>query len=243
MFLFFNKPKTEQDKELLKFLKNILGLKPGNILLYKTALIHKSKSHTDSRGHRVNNERLEYLGDTVLSTIIGDYLFKKYPHHGEGFLTEMRSKIVSRSSLNSLSKRIGLSQLIEYTHGRGGGFISMSGDAFEALTGAIYLDKGYDFTYKVLINRIFTSYMDVADMETIDWNYKSKIIDWGQKTKHRISYQVVDVTEFEKRKQYKIQIFIDSFPQEKAIAFSIKAAEQLASEKTYKRLQEHGFIE
>ena len=236
MFLFFKDTRTEQDKELLKFLKNILGIKPRNILLYKTALIHKSKSHKDSKGFRVNNERLEYLGDTVLSTIIGDYLFKKYPHQGEGFLTEMRSKIVSRSSLNALSKRIGLAQLIEYTHGRGGGYLSMSGDAFEALTGAIYLDKGYDFTYKVLINRIFTFYMNVADMETKDWNYKSKIIDWGQKTRHRISYQVVNITEDNKRKQYKVQIFIDSFPQETAIDFSIKAAEQLASEKTYKRL-------
>ncbi len=243
MFLFSKTPKTEQDRELLKFLKNILGFKPGNILLYKTALIHKSKSLKDDKGHRINNERLEYLGDTVLSTIIGDYLFKKYPHQGEGFLTEMRSKIVSRTSLNSLSKKIGLAQLIEYTHGKGVGYISMNGDAFEALIGAIYLDKGYDFTYKVLINRIFVSYMDFNTVETKEWNYKSKIIDWGQRTRHRISYQVADIIEIDRRKQYKIQIYIDSFPQETAIEFSIKAAEQLASEKTYKRLQEHGFID
>ena len=185
---------------------------------------------------------MEYLGDTVLSTIIGDYLFKKYPHQGEGFLTEMRSKIVSRSSLNALSKKIGLAQLIEYTHGKGGGYLSMSGDAFEALTGAIYLDKGYDFTYKVLIKRIFTIYLNVADLEAKDWNYKSKIIDWGQKTRHRISYQVIDVNEDNKRKQYKVQIFIDSFPQETAVDFSIKAAEQAASEKTYKRLADCGII-
>ncbi len=242
MFLFFRKTKTEQDKELLKFLRNILGLKPENILLYKTALIHKSKSHKDAKGNKINNERLEYLGDTVLSTIIGDYLFKKYPHQGEGFLTEMRSKIVSRASLNALSKKIGLSQLIEYTHGRGGGFISMSGDAFEALTGAIYLDKGYDFTYKVLINRIFTSYLDISDVETKDWNYKSKIIDWGQKTRHKVSYAVINVSEQDKRKQYKVQIFIDNFPQETAVAYSIKAAEQLASEKTFKRLVDSDII-
>lgn len=242
MFFFFKRRKTGQDKELLKFLKNILGVKPGNILLYKTALIHKSKTHKDSRGNKINNERLEYLGDTVLSTIVGDYLFKKYPYQGEGFLTEMRSKIVSRSSLNALSKKIGLSQLIEYTHGRGGGYLSMSGDAFEALTGAMYLDKGYDFTYKIVINRILTAYMNVSDMETKEWNYKSKIIDWGQKTRHRISYQVADIKEENKRKQYKIQIYIDSFPQETAVDFSIKAAEQSASEKTYKRLVSSGII-
>ncbi|MGP1514347.1 MAG: ribonuclease III [Bacteroidales bacterium] len=243
MVLFFKNAKTEQDKELLKFLKNILGFKPRNILLYKIALIHKSKSHRDNKGNKINNERLEYLGDTVLSTIIGDYLFKKYPHQGEGFLTEMRSKIVSRSSLNSLSKKIGLAKLIEYTHGKTGSFVSMTGDAFEALTGAIYLDRGYDFTYKILINRIFTSYINVSDMEKKEWNYKSKIIDWGQKTKHKISYQVVDVIEQDKRKQYKVQVFIDLFPQETAIDFSIKASEQLASEKTYKRLQNNGFID
>jgi len=242
MFLFHKNTKTEQDKELLKFLKNVLGFKPKNILLYKVALIHKSKSHKDNKGNRINNERLEYLGDTVLSTIIGDYLFKKYPHQGEGFLTEMRSKIVSRSSLNNLSKKIGLSQLIDYTHAKSGGFSSISGDAFEALTGAIYLDRGYNFTYKVLINRIFTSYISISDMETKEWNFKSKIIDWGQKTKHKISYQVVNIIEGNSCKQYKVQIFIDSFPQETAIAFSIKAAEQLASEKTYKRLLEDGIV-
>lgn len=240
--LFLHSKKTEQDKELLKFMKNILGFKPGNILLYKTALIHKSCSHTDRSGYKINNERLEYLGDTILSSIIGDYLFRKYPHQGEGFLTEMRSKIVSRVSLNALGHTIGLDKLLEYNKNSNFKFVSMAGDAFEAFTGALYLDKGYDFTYKTLINRIFTIYMDIPALETKDWNYKSKIIDWCQKTKHKISYEVSEVTTDSYRKQYKSQVVIDDVSEESAIAFSIKSAEQLASEKTYKKLIEQGII-
>ncbi|MBQ0113412.1 MAG: ribonuclease III [Bacteroidales bacterium] len=233
----------EHDKEIKKFLKNILGCKPGNILLYRIALIHKSKSHKDAKGYKINNERLEYLGDTVLSTIVGDFLFKKYPHHGEGFLTEMRSKIVSRASLNQLAKKIGLLDLIECNKGGNTQYISMSGDAFEAITGALYLDKGYDKTYKILINRILTVYVDVDSIENSDWNYKSKIIDWAQKTKRKISFEVINIDESAPRKQYKVEVRIDDVPQLTAVAFSIRAAEQLSAEKTFKKLVEQGVID
>lgn len=241
MFLFA-KHINEQEKSIIKFLKNILGCKPKNIFLYKTALIHKSCSHKDAKGNKINNERLEYLGDTVLSTIVGDYLFKKYPHQGEGFLTEMRAKIVSRSSLNFLSKKIGLSDLVEYSKSSNGGFDSLSGNAFEAMTGALYLDKGYKKTYEILINRVFMVYMDITQIEKTQWNFKSKIIDWAQKNKRQISFQVIDVVEVGHRKQYNTAVFIDNIQQESAVEFSIKASEQLASEKTYKRLEEHGII-
>ena len=242
MFLFRGHKTSRQDKNLHKFLKNILGVKPGNILLYKIALIHKSCSYKDNQGFRVNNERLEYLGDAVLSAIIGDFLFKKYPHQGEGFLTEMRSKIVSRYSLNALSKKIGLNELIEYHKGNGSQFISMDGDAFEAFIGALYLDKGYKKAYKVLIKRIFSVYVDCDSLESKQWNYKSKIIDWGQKTKHRVAFQVTDVDEKTYRKQYHVCLFIDDVPQESAVGYSIKAAEQLASEKSFTKLVEKGVI-
>jgi ribonuclease-3 len=241
MFLFFEK-NNKEDKELVDFLKNILGCKPKNILLYKTALIHKSRSHVDTKGNKINNERLEYLGDTVLSTIIGDFLFKKYPHQGEGFLTEMRSKIVSRATLNKLAQKIGLSKLIEYSKDSGSQYISMNGDAFEAISGALYLDKGYDKTYKILIKRVFSVYLDIDSMENTEWNYKSKIIDWGQKNKRPVSFQVIDTIDTPYRKQYKVQVMIDDEAQEIGIDFSIKSAEQLASEKTYKKLQEQGVI-
>lgn len=241
MFLFA-KHINEREKSIIKFLKNILGCKPKNIFIYKTALIHKSCSHKDSKGNKINNERLEYLGDTVLSTIVGDYLFKKYPHQGEGFLTEMRAKIVSRSSLNSLSKKIGLSDLVEYSKSSNGGYASLPGNAFEAMTGALYLDKGYKKTYEILINRVFMVYMDIAQVEKTQWNYKSKIIDWAQKNKKQISFQVINVVDLGYRKQYNTAVFIDNVQHENAVDFSIKTAEQLASEKTYKSLEQKGII-
>ena len=233
---------SKKDKELKLFLINVLGCKPKNISIYKLALIHKSYIHTDSKGHKMNNERLEYLGDTVLSTIVGDYLFKKYPYQGEGFLTEMRSKIVSRTSLNKLSFKIGLTQHIKYSRDNCTQFVSMDGDAFEAIVGAIYLDKGYKFTYNIITKKIFSIYLDIDSLENTDWNYKSKIIDWGQKTKQKVSFQVLDILENHSRKQYNVQVFVDEQGYETGIDYSIKAAEQLAAEKTYKLLQEKKII-
>lgn len=230
-----------RDKELKLFLRNILGCKPKNISIYKLALTHKSYYFKNSKGFRMNNERLEYLGDTVLSTITGDYLFKRYPYQGEGFLTEMRSKIVSRASLNKLAYKIGLSKHIQYIKDNGQ-FLSMDGNAFEAIVGAIYLDKGYPFTYNVITKKIFALYLDVDSLENTDWNFKSKLIDWGQKTKQKVSYQVINTNETTSRKQYTIQVYIDDVGQESAVDFSIKAAEQLASEKTYKKLVEENII-
>mgnify|MGYP000923682970 CR=1 FL=1 len=230
-----------RDKELKTFLRNTFGCKPKNLSVYKLALIHKSFLYKGSKGFRMNNERLEYLGDTVLSTIVGDYLFKKYPYQGEGFLTEMRSKIVGRSSLNKLAQKIGLIEHICYVKDSGH-FLSMNGDAFEAIVGAIYLDKGYTFTYKVITKKIFALYLDIDALETAEWNFKSKLIDWGQKTKQKVSYQVIDTQENHNRKQYTVQVLINQEPQEIAVDFSIKAAEQLASEKTYKKLVEENII-
>ena len=232
---FFNR--TNEDKELLMFLKNVLGCKPRNIFIYKQSLIHRSSSHKDSKGNKINNERLEYLGDTVLNTIVGHYLFKKYPYQGEGFMTEMRSKIVSRVSLNKLAIRIGLNKFIEYSKDTGGKFMSMDGDAFEALIGALYLDLGYDRTYKIITQRILNIHLDIDNLETTDWNYKGKIIDWGQRNRRTVSFEVIETTQNHARKQYKVQVLIDGEPQQSAVDYSIKAADQLAAEKTYKNLE------
>lgn len=230
----------KEDKELLKFLRNILGCKPKNISIYKLSLVHKSCSIKDSKGNKLNNERLEYLGDTVLSTIVGEFLFKKYPLKGEGFLTEMRSKIVSRASLNKLSVKIGLSNLIEYNRGaHSSSFGSVNGDAFEALVGAIYLDRGYNFTYKILTKKILSIHLDIDELENTTWNYKSKIIDWCQKNRKKISFEVVESKLINHRMHYIVQILIDEQPQEQAEDYSIKAAEQLAAEKTLKKILEN----
>lgn len=241
--LWFGRYKGE-NKEFYLFFKNVLGFTPRNTKLYQIAFIHRSKSVEMGQGWRINNERLEYLGDAVLSAVVAEFLYKKYPYQGEGYLTEMRSKLVSRANLNKLARQIGLSQLIQYNRESQGIFKSVDGDAFEALVGAIYLEKGYKFTRRVLVNKIIGIHLDVDAMAHTEWNYKSKLIDWGQKNRKKISFEVEHVSYQGKegRRQYDVRVKIDGTPTEHAIEYSIKAAEQLAAEKTYKQLQEQGVI-
>ena len=233
-----------ENKEFYLFFKNVLGFIPRNTKLYQIAFIHRSKSLEMGQGWRINNERLEYLGDAILSAVVAEFLYKKYPYQGEGYLTEMRSKLVSRANLNKLARQIGLSQLIQYNRESQGIFKSVEGDAFEALVGAIYLEKGYKFTRRILIEKIIGIHLDVDAMAHTDWNFKSKLIDWGQKNRKKISFEVEHVTYQgkESRRQYDVRVKIDGTPAEHAIEYSIKAAEQLAAEKTYKSLQEKGVI-
>jgi len=233
-----------EHREFYLFFKNILGFTPRNTSLYQIAFIHKSKSLDMGQGRKVNNERLEYLGDAVLSAVVAEYLYKKYPRREEGFLTEMRSKLVSRANLNKLAQRIGLSQLIQYNKESQGVFKSIDGDAFEALVGAIYLEKGYKFTRRIIVDKLINTYLDVDTMANTEWNFKSKLIDWGQKCHKKISFEVMHASskKGEARRQYDVRVLISGEPHEHAIEFSIKAAEQLAAEKTYKKLQEEGVI-
>ncbi len=236
MFLDFIKVHFSEDKKLYHSIKNILGFYPGNIFLYKLAFLHKSASQDIKKGVKVSNERLEYLGDTILSTIVADFLFKKYPFNDEGFLTEMRSKIVSRANLNKLSQKIGLNHLIQRDKESNNQYRSLEGDTFEALIGAVYLDKGFNFTYNVVIKRIIQIHIDVDELERKEWNYKSKLIDWGQKEKKPIGFNVVDVVGNGYMKQYIVQVLIEGNPVAKGQDYSIKAAEQQAAENAYKSL-------
>ena len=240
--LFFRK--NRESKEFNGFFKNILGYTPRRTELYHVAFTHRSSS-SSCNGHRINNERLEYLGDAVLSAVVADFLYKKYPYQGEGFLTELRSKIVSRASLNKLAVKIGLVGLIEYQKDSSGGFKSIGGDAFEALIGAMYLEKGYKFTQRVIVNKILCTCLDVDAVATTDWNFKSKLIDWGQKNHKKVTFEVVKTIaqSHANRRQYESLVSIDGIPQKSAVEFSIKAAEQLAAEKTYKDLVSQGVIE
>lgn len=235
--------KSKEKPEFYSFFKNVLGFTPRRTDLYHTAFIHRSINATHE-GHRINNERLEYLGDAVLGAVIAEFLYKKYPLRGEGFLTEMRSKIVSRKSLGSLAHRIGLTELIEHQPGTEGGFKSMGGDAMEALIGAIYIEKGYRFTRKLIIKRLLCTYIDVDTVAQTDWNYKSKIIDWGQKNHRKVTFETVRsiMRNNSGRREYECRVNIDGEPKQSAIEYTIKAAEQLAAEKTYKALQEAGEV-
>ena len=230
------------DRHLYTSIKNIFGFYPGNIFLYKLAFLHRSAGSEVIQGMKVNNERLEYLGDAILDAVIADYLFKTFPLKDEGFLTEMRSKIVSRSQLNKLSQKLGMEKLILLDQNSSNQYRSMPGDAFEALIGAIYLDKGYDFVKKVLLERIIKHYYNLDELIIQEVNFKSRMIEWAQKEKKRIVFQVVNETGTGYKKQYIVQLLVDDNPLSQGQDYSIKGAEQLASEKAWTKLTSDSLI-
>ncbi len=224
------------DKNLIISLKNIFGFYPGNVTLYKLALLHRSAA-TEQNGHKISNERLEYLGDAVLSSIVADYLFKRFPYREEGFLTEMRSKLVSREQLNKLAAKMGIDQFIQSNQDSKSYFRSMMGDAFEALIGAIYLDKGYTFTKRIVINRIINVHFDIEGLEKLENNFKSKLIEWSQKERKEVKFNVVNEIGTGSKKQYLVEISIDEKVYANGCDFSIKGAEKIAAEKAFTQLQ------
>ena len=223
------------EKELAKNLKSVLGFVPNNIKLFKLAFFHKSMNNSEVRSKANNNERLEYLGDSVLSTIVAEYLYKKYPGRDEGFLTKMRSKIVKRKTLNKVAERMGLDIILSrYTQGKMS--YSMLGNAFEALIGALYIEYGYDKTKNYVIAKILMKYLDVHELERSDDNYKSQLLEWGQKEGRQIAYKLINKYKLDKRDRFKIAVFLDGEEVCRAEDFNKKSAEQIASSTALKKL-------
>lgn len=222
-----------QEKSFIRSLHSLLGFYPGNLSLYKLAFSHRSLALETVGGNRLSNERLEYLGDAVLGAVIADLLFKKYPFKDEGFLTEMRSRIVSRENLKQLAMKIGIDEMLQKDAGPGS-YRSMYGDAFEAFIGAIYLDKGYAVTRKYLLSRIIRPHVDLLEIESTEKNFKSIILNWGQREKRNVLFDTV--SEDSKSRLITIRLSIDG--QEKATAtdYVKKKAEQIAAEKVCKEL-------
>lgn len=217
------------DKELARRLRQLIGFTPVHLPLFKLAFFHKSTFST--RDYAIsNNERLEFLGDAVLSTIVGEYLFKKYPNSDEGFLTKMRSKIVKRNSLDEIADKMGLDLfLANYNQTRLSK--SMLGNALEALVGAVYIEVGYERTKQYVVRRILRKYLDIHELEGFDDNYKSQLLEWCQKNGHSIEYKVVAKYKSEKRDKFKVAVFVDGRKMGTADDFNKKSAEQLASER------------
>lgn len=178
-----------RDKVYYKIIDDMFGFIPHNIELYKLALIHKSASLVLDNGQAINNERLEFLGDAIIESVTSDYLFIEFPDRDEGFLTQLRSKIVSRQSLNVLAVKLGLDQEVIASGGVGIAQKHIFGDAFEAMMGAIYLDQGYEFVNRLLINRIYYHYLNLEDLTESETDFKSRLIEWCQKNRHRISFR------------------------------------------------------
>ncbi|MBP7506823.1 MAG: ribonuclease III [Prolixibacteraceae bacterium] len=193
-------------KEFYLFLKDIIGFYPGNTKLYDIAFIHKSASITDSMGKLINNERLEYLGDAILGAVVAEYLYNRFPQRGEGFLTQMRSKLVNRAFLTQLINETGLHKFIKSRTIGNTTASNIYGDALEALIGAVYLDKGFEKARYVIIKRFLNEYVDLNKMEEQDNNYKSQLIEWGQKNKCEVNFQ----TEEELSPNSKFSIFVSS---------------------------------
>lgn len=215
------------EKNLCRRLKSILGFTPIKLNIFKLAFYHKS-SINERPDAIQSNERLEYLGDAILSTVVAEYLFKKYPNSDEGFLTKMRSKIVKRKTLNSIADRMGLDMILgEFndTHISK----SMLGNALEALVGAIYIENGYHFTRRYIISKILRRYIDIHELETFDDNYKSQLLEWCQKKGKEVDYKVLSKFKFDKRDRYKIAVFVDGKELAYAEDFNKKSAEQTAS--------------
>ena len=217
------------EKEFFYFVKNQLGYIPNSILYYRKALTHKSVSFKDANGQIVSNERLEFLGDSILDSVISDYLFNQYKRKDEGFLTQMRSKLVNRKSLNEIAVSLKLHKYIKVNN------ITIEnnnvlGNAFEALIGAIYLDKGYEFTRTFLIKQVIIKYYDFNFLETVDTNFKSRLLEYTQKHKKAILFETREEASTERGKQTFIAtVSIDNNVICEANGSSKKEAEQNAA--------------
>ena len=235
--LFPFKRRFSRDREYYQLLKEIFGIYPNNIELYKLALIHRSASLFLEDGTPINNERLEFLGDAVIESVVSDYLFIEYPEQNEGFLTQLRSKIVSRATLNDLAIRIGLDRHIIAQ--AGGTFTQkhLYGDALEAMMGAIYLDKGYDYANRLLINRIFRKNIDLAGMTEKETDFKSRLIEWGQKNRRQVLFDTEQGAHATPQSPHFLtRILIDGTEAGFGEGASKKEAEQRAARKAQERI-------
>jgi ribonuclease-3 len=217
-----------KDRKLAKSLSNVLGFTPANLDLFKLAFYHRSGNSI--KDQPVNNERLEFLGDAILSSVVASYLYRKYPYQNEGFLTKMRSKIVKRETLNSIADQMGIDMLLlEFNDTRLSR--SMLGNALEALLGAIYLDFGYEWTRNFIIKNILRRYLNVHQLELLDDNYKSQLLEYCQKIGKEVEFVVKEKGMVDKRDHFKISVLINGVPLAEGENFNKKAAEQMASER------------
>ena len=214
-------------------LTNILGFKPRRIILYRTALSHRSVKDAPDE----NNERLEYLGDAVLSAVIADYLFKRYPYKGEGFLTEMRSKMVNRQQLNDISVKMGIKKITLYNKFDGALKSSnIFGNTLESLVGAIYLDKGYKKTHQWVLKHVIIPHMFVDDLEHIDINLKNKLIGWASKHNKILLFDFVEEKRENGRKIFTINTVIDGEILSQGKGYNKKDASQIAAQLAIEKL-------
>lgn len=233
-FLKYFSATSPDAKKLSDIIYTITRLHPTNLLLYKLALQHKT-----SKTVTMSNERLEFLGDSVLSLIVASYLYQKYPLQEEGFLTEIRARVVNRTLLNTLAKKIGMEDLLDkFSSIPKGSSKAVYGNALEALIGAVYLDQGYKRCYNFVINRLLLVHIDLEALVQTDSNYKSQIIAWAQKNRQSIQFELVGEEGRDKHRIFVIHLLIEGVVSGKGHGRNKKEAEQMAACDALKRLHE-----
>ena len=227
-----------KEKELFSSLREILGFYPRRIELYKLALMHKSIARRNAKGKPVNNERLEFLGDAVLDAVVGDIVYRHFDGKREGFLTNTRSKLVQRDTLNKLAQEMGINQLILSSGHSNSHNNYMGGNAFEALVGAIYLDRGYDMCMRFMQKRILSQLINIDKVAYKEVNFKSKLIEWSQKNKVKLDFKLVSQSkESGGSPTFIYKTVIEGVEGGQGKGYSKKESQQLASKETLQRLK------
>ncbi|HNP32542.1 MAG TPA: ribonuclease III [Flavobacterium sp.] len=234
----FKNSRSNQDGNFFGEIQNIIGFKPQTLFFYEKAFTHRSTNKTDSKGNPINYERLEFLGDAMLSAVIAAHLYNEVPTGDEGYLTKMRSKIVSREHLNELGRDLDLIKFVDSKVPTQHFGENIHGNIFEALVGAIFLDKGYDFCEKFIQKSVIIPYVDIAKLEGKVISYKSLLIEWCQKEKKNFNYDVFDDNGNDGQKYFGVKLSIDGKVIAKARATSKKKAEEKASQRAYFAFQE-----
>lgn len=227
-----------KDRESYFCFYKILGFFPRNIRFYEQALLHKSTSIRSEKGRPLNNERLEFLGDAILDAIVGDIVYKHFEGRREGFLTNIRSKIVQRETLNKLAVEIGLDKLVKYSTRSSSHNSYMYGNAFEAFIGAIYLDQGYERCKQFMEKKILKNYIDLDKMSRKEVNFKSKLIEWSQKTKMEVSFELIEqFLDQDYNPMFHTEVRIESLSAGTGTGYSKKESQQNAAQMALKKIK------
>ena len=229
--------RSSKGGNFFNILTQILGFKPKSITHYKKAFTHRSLNRKDEEGNAINFERMEFLGDAMLSAVVASHLFNAVPGGNEGYLTKMRSKVVSRKHLNELGKDLGLIKHVQTNIPKEQFGVNIHGNLFEALVGAIYLDRGYKYCKRFIYERVIDPYVDIEQLEGKVISYKSLLIEWCQKEKKEFDYEIYEDTGNDELKHFAVKLRINQRVVAKARATSKKKAEEKASKRAYYALQ------
>jgi len=236
-FINFFRIFSEQEKKLIASIKSMVGVKPLNIELYVLATSHRSVAKTNSGGIKDSNERLEFLGDAILGSVVAEYLFKKFPFKDEGVLTETRSKIVNRESLNLLAKKIGINAIISIENNRySRSHKSIYGNTLEAVIGAVYIDRGYQFCKKFIIKKLLIPHFDLEELIDTDSNFKSIVIEWAQKESKSLNFVIDKIITKGNFKEFTAHVIVEDEVVGEGHGSSKKRAEQAAASKACEKL-------